>query len=208
MVKQRWGDAWRRALDVAVAGAGLVIGAPVLAVVAVALRLTQGSPVLFRQRRSGRHGEEFTIVKFRTMRAERFPGEPDPDRLTKVGSLLRHTSLDELPQLWNVLKGDMGLIGPRPTLPEQVALYGPHERRRLEVRPGITGWAQVNGRNSLSWPERIELDIWYVDHRSAAVDARIVALTIRNLFKQEGITAEGGVNPGFPGPASTPAEQE
>jgi lipopolysaccharide/colanic/teichoic acid biosynthesis glycosyltransferase len=190
----------RRAVDVVLAGAALVVLSPVLALVAVAIRVTSGRPVLFCQARSGWQGREFTIVKFRTMRGERYEGEPDADRLTRVGRVLRSTSLDEIPQLWNVLRGDMSLIGPRPTLPEQVALYGAHERRRLEVRPGVTGWAQVNGRNAISWPERIELDIWYVDHRSLLLDLRIVGRTLRDLVRPSGITGEGGVNPGFPGP--------
>jgi len=188
----------RRVIDLAVAGVALVVLSPVIAVIAVLVRLRMGAPVLFRQARTGWHGKEFTIVKFRTMRNERFVGEPDAERLSAMGDWLRRTSLDELPQLWNVLRGDMSLIGPRPTLPEQVARYSPHQRRRLEIRPGLTGWAQINGRNSISWPERIELDIWYIDHRTVRLDARIVARTLRRLVKPDGITGEGGVNPGFP----------
>jgi lipopolysaccharide/colanic/teichoic acid biosynthesis glycosyltransferase len=195
----------RRAIDVVVAGTALVVLSPVLAVVALLVRLRLGSPVLFRQRRSGLHGEEFTIVKLRTMRAERYPGEPDADRTPPLGHRLRSTSLDELPQLWNVLRGDMSLIGPRPTLPEQVARYGPHERRRLEVKPGLTGWAQVNGRNAISWPDRIELDIWYIAHRSLTLDLRILARTIGRLLRPHGISGEGGVNPDFPGPTDPPS---
>jgi lipopolysaccharide/colanic/teichoic acid biosynthesis glycosyltransferase len=190
----------RRLVDVVVAGVALVVLSPVLGALALIVRVRLGSPVLFRQARSGQDGVEFTIVKLRTMRAERYPGEPDADRTPRLGHLLRSTSLDELPQLINVLRGDMSLIGPRPTLPEQVARYGPHERRRLEIRPGLTGWAQVNGRNSLTWPERIELDIWYIDHRSLRLDLSIVARTVRRLLRPEGVTAEGGVNPDFPGP--------
>jgi lipopolysaccharide/colanic/teichoic acid biosynthesis glycosyltransferase len=196
----------RRAVDVVVAAAVLAAAGPVIAVLALVIRLRLGSPVLFRQVRTGRDGVEFTIVKFRTMRAERFPGEPDADRTPALGHLLRSTSLDELPQLWNVLRGDMSLVGPRPTLPEQVARYGPRERRRLEVRPGLTGWAQVNGRNRITWPERIELDIWYIDHRSLRLDARIVLRTLRRLVGRDGVLAEGGVNPGFPGPGEVPPE--
>ncbi|MET0728088.1 MAG: sugar transferase [Acidimicrobiales bacterium] len=195
----------RRAVDVAVASLALLVLSPVLAVLAVLVRLRLGSPVLFRQQRSGLGGEPFTIVKLRTMRAERFPGEPDADRTPRLGHILRGMSLDELPQLWNVLRGDMSIVGPRPTLPEQVVRYGAHERRRLEVRPGLTGWAQVNGRNSLSWPERIELDIWYVDHRSLALDLRIVGRTLSGVVRPAGVTAEGGVNPGFPGPSDPPS---
>jgi lipopolysaccharide/colanic/teichoic acid biosynthesis glycosyltransferase len=196
----------RRAVDVVVAATGLVVLSPVLAVAALAVRVRLGSPVLFRQARSGKDGVEFTIVKLRTMRAERHPGEPDADRTPRLGHLLRSTSLDELPQLLNVLRGDMSLIGPRPTLPSQVARYGPHERRRLEIKPGLTGWAQVNGRNDLSWPERIELDIFYIDHRSLRLDGRIVARTLARLVRPSGVTAAGGINPDFPGPADHPPE--
>ena len=188
----------RRAIDVVVAGIALVVLSPVIAMIAVLIRVRMGAPVLFRQLRTGWRGNEFTIVKFRTMRNERYAGEPDAERLTALGNWLRRTSLDELPQLWNVLHGDMSLIGPRPTLPEQVANYSEHQRRRLEIRPGLTGWAQVNGRNSISWPERIELDIWYIDHRSLRMDARIIGRTLRRLVRPAGITGEGGVNPGFP----------
>jgi lipopolysaccharide/colanic/teichoic acid biosynthesis glycosyltransferase len=197
----------RRTIDVVVAAVAAVVLAPVMAVLAAAIRLSMGRPVLFRQQRSGRHGVEFSIVKFRTMRAERFPGEPDADRLTRVGHLLRSTSMDELPQLWNVLRGEMGLIGPRPTLPEQVVHYSAHQRRRLEMRPGITGYAQVKGRNSITWPERIELDVWYIDNRTIALDVRILVTTVLNLFKREGITGPGGVNQGFPLPAPDPIDE-
>lgn len=190
----------RRAVDLVVAAVAAVVLSPVAAVLAVAIRLTMGRPVLFRQQRSGLHGEEFSIAKFRTMRAPRYPDEPDADRLTKVGAFLRNTSLDELPQLLNVLRGEMTLIGPRPTLPEQVVHYSEHQRRRLEVRPGITGYAQVKGRNAILWPERIELDIWYIDHRTLALDVRILLLTVRNLLRREGILGPGGVNQGFPLP--------
>ncbi|MCA1670695.1 MAG: sugar transferase [Actinobacteria bacterium] len=190
----------KRTVDIAVATLVGVALAPVMALVALAIRLTMGRPVLFRQRRSGQHGREFSIAKFRTMRAPEYDGEPDAERVTRVGHLLRSTSMDELPQLWNVLKGDMSLIGPRPTLPEQVAHYSEHQRRRLEIRPGITGWAQVKGRNAILWPERIELDIWYIDHRSLLLDLRILALTARNLFRREGITGPDGINQGFPVP--------
>jgi lipopolysaccharide/colanic/teichoic acid biosynthesis glycosyltransferase len=190
--------ALRRLVDIAVAGlAGLVLS-PLLAALALLVRWRLGSPVLFRQRRSGRHGRVFTIVKYRTMQAERSAGEPDADRLTSIGRVLRTTSLDELPELWNVLKGDMSLIGPRPTLPEQVDHYDDRQRRRLEIRPGLTGWAQVNGRNAISWPDRIELDIWYIDHRSLALDLRILGRTLLRLLLPRGVTGEGGVNPGFP----------
>jgi len=195
----------RRTVDVVVAGTALVALSPVLLVLAVVVRLRLGSPVLFRQARSGLHGQEFTIVKLRTMRGERYPGEPDAERTTRLGHLLRSTSLDELPQLWNVLRGDMSLIGPRPTLPEQVARYSERERGRLSVRPGLTGWAQVNGRNSISWPERIELDLEYIERRSLRLDLEIVRRTVRRLVRPEGITGEGGVNPGYPDPGDPPS---
>ena len=194
----------RRAFDLAAAAAAAVVLAPVMAVIAVAIRVTMGRPVLFRQPRSGLGGEEFSIAKFRTMRHPRFDDEPDAARLTRTGHVLRSTSLDELPQLWNVLRGEMGIIGPRPTLPEQVVHYSAHQRRRLEMRPGITGYAQVKGRNSILWPERIELDIWYIDHRTLLLDVRILVTTVRNLFKREGITGPGGVNQGCPIPAAPP----
>jgi lipopolysaccharide/colanic/teichoic acid biosynthesis glycosyltransferase len=191
----------RRIVDVVAGGLGGLLLVPVAAVVAVVIRCRCGSPVLFRQLRAGRRGEPFTILKFRTMRPERFPGEPDAERLTPLGRALRSSSLDELPQLWNVLRGEMSLIGPRPTLPEQVVHYSPRQRGRLAVRPGLTGWAQVRGRNALSWPERIELDLWYLAHRSVLLDLRIVALTVLRLLRPSGITGPGGHNPGFPAPA-------
>ena len=190
----------RRIVDVLVSGVALVVLSPLVLVTAAGVLLTMGRPVLFRQRRSGLAEREFTIVKLRTMRAERWPGEPDADRTGRWGRLMRASSLDELPQLVNVLRGDMSLIGPRPTLPEQVVHYDDRQRGRLSVRPGITGWAQVNGRNSLSWPERIELDLWYVEHRSLGLDVRILLLTVLALVRPEGITGTGGVNPGMPAP--------
>ena len=190
----------RRLVDVIVSGIAGVLLAPVMAVVAVLVRLKMGSPVLFLQRRSGLHGREFTIYKFRTMRAEAFSGEPDAVRDTSLGRTLRATSLDELPQLLNVIKGDMSLIGPRPTLPEQVVHYSERQRGRLAVRPGITGWAQVKVRNAASWPERIELDLEYIEKRSLALDLRIVGLTLLRLVRPSGLYGEGGVNQGFPAP--------
>ena len=183
----------KRALDVAGAALGLVMTAPVLAAAAAAVKLEDGGPVLFRQERVGRDGRPFRITKLRTMvpEADRLAtthalDEGDP-RITRVGTWLRRTSLDELPELWNVLLGDMSLVGPRPTLAYQVERYTDHQRRRLEVRPGITGWAQVRGRASLPWPERIELDVWYVDHASLALDLRILAATVRVLLRGEGV---------------------
>lgn len=190
----------QRVIDVIVVlGAGVVL-LPVALVIAVLVRVKLGSPVLFRQTRTGLGGKQFSIVKFRTMRPTAYEGQPDNERDTPLGNRLRSTSLDELPQLWNVLRGDMSLIGPRPTLPEQVAHYSDRQRVRLRIRPGLTGWAQVNGRNSISWPERIELDLWYIEHRSPRLDLRIVARTLLRLVKPEGILGEGGVNPGFPHP--------
>jgi lipopolysaccharide/colanic/teichoic acid biosynthesis glycosyltransferase len=177
-----------RALDVAGASVALAIASPALAVAALAVKLEDGGPVLYRQRRVGLRGEEFDLVKLRTMvvGAERrgagwAVNEGDP-RITRVGRLLRRLSLDELPQLWNVVRGEMSLIGPRPTLAYQVERYTPRQRRRLDVKPGITGWAQIHGRARLPWDERIELDLWYVDHRSPAVDLKILMRTPLALF--------------------------
>jgi lipopolysaccharide/colanic/teichoic acid biosynthesis glycosyltransferase len=190
----------RRLIDLAVAGIVLVVSSPVAGVVAALVRLRLGRPVLFRQQRVGLRGREFTIRKFRTMRPEAYAGEPDDVRDTSLGRALRASSLDELPQLWNVVRGDMSLIGPRPTLPEQVRHYSPRQHGRHAVRPGLTGWAQVNGRNSISWPERIELDVYYIEHRSLGLDLRIVASTLGQLVRPQGIYGAGGVNQGFPGP--------
>lgn len=188
----------RRLVDILVAVSVGVLLSPLLLVVAVVVRWRMGSPVLFRQRRVGLHGAEFSIVKFRTMRPERWPGEPDADRDSALGRRLRAMSLDELPQLWNVLRADMSLIGPRPTLPEQVLHYSERQRGRLGVRPGLTGWAQVNGRNSISWPERIELDLDYIDNQSLGLDVRIVCRTVVQLLRPAGIYGPEGVNMGFP----------
>jgi lipopolysaccharide/colanic/teichoic acid biosynthesis glycosyltransferase len=177
-----------RALDVAGASAALALASPALALAALAVKLEDGGPVLYRQRRVGLHGREFELVKLRTMvvGAERegagwAVNEGDP-RITRVGRLLRRLSLDELPQLWNVVRGDMSLIGPRPTLSYQVERYTARHRRRLEVKPGITGWAQIHGRARLPWDERIELDVWYVEHRSPWVDLQILLRTPLALF--------------------------
>jgi lipopolysaccharide/colanic/teichoic acid biosynthesis glycosyltransferase len=190
----------RRAGDVVLAAVAVIVLAPVAAIVAMLIWLRLGSPVLFRQTRTGLRGTEFSILKFRTMRPPEWPGQPDGERETRLGRLLRCMSLDELPQVVNILRGEMSFIGPRPTLPEQVRHYSPHQRRRLDVRPGLTGWAQVCGRNSLSWPERIELDLWYIEHRNLWLDARIVARTLANLLRPRGVTGAGGMNPGFPAP--------
>jgi len=196
----------RRVCDVLTAGAAVVLLAPLLLALAVLVRLRLGSPVLFRQRRSGWHGKEFAILKFRTMHRPRYPDQPDHERETRIGTALRRTSLDELPQLMNILRGDMSLIGPRPTLPEQVRAYDPRQRGRLAVRPGLTGWAQIHGRNLLSWPERIELDLWYIEHRTWLLDARIAILTVATLVRSRGVVGQNGTNPGFP--ASTPTRRD
>lgn len=199
-------DRARRVVDVVVAGTALLLLAPLGLLVALAILATAGRPVLFRQRRCGLHGREFLILKFRTLAEPRWPGEPDRDRATRLGALLRWTSVDELPQLVNIVRGEMSLIGPRPTLPEQVRHYSERQRRRLAIRPGLTGWAQVRGRNALSWPARIELDIWYVEHRTWRLDAWIVLRTIAGLAWPRGVTGHGGVNPGF-GPGAEPITQ-
>jgi len=172
-----------RVADVAVAGFGLAVAAPVLAVAAAAVKLADGGPVLYRQQRVGKDGVEFELLKLRTMvvGAEKIGAgaavnEGDP-RITRPGVLLRRLSVDELPQLWNVIRGDMSVIGPRPTLAYQVERYTPRQRRRLEVKPGLTGWAQIHGRARLPWVERIELDVWYVEHRSPRVDLKILLRT-------------------------------
>ena len=159
-----------------------------LAIAAFGVRLTMGTPILFRQERAGLGGRPFTIIKLRTMRN----GEgTDAERITKFGSFLRKTSLDEIPQLVNVLRGDMSIVGPRPLPSSYLPLYSPEQARRHEVRPGITGWAQVNGRNNISWQRRFELDVWYVDHRSWHLDARIVLMTIGAVLSRRGVSAEG-----------------
>jgi lipopolysaccharide/colanic/teichoic acid biosynthesis glycosyltransferase len=177
-----------RALDLVGASLGLALASPFLAAAAIAIKLDDRGPVLYRQQRVGKDGHEFELVKLRTMviGAERqgagWAVDHGDTRITRVGSVLRRISLDEVPQLWNVVRGEMSLIGPRPTLAYQVKQYTPHQRRRLDVRPGITGWAQVQGRASLPWEERIELDIWYVDNRSPRLDAKILARTPLALF--------------------------
>jgi lipopolysaccharide/colanic/teichoic acid biosynthesis glycosyltransferase len=177
-----------RALDVAGASLGLAIASPFLAVGALATKLSDGGPVVYRQRRVGKDGREFELLKLRTMvvGAEQqgagwAVNRGDP-RITRVGRVLRRLSLDEVPQLWNVVRGEMSLIGPRPTLAYQVEQYSPRQRKRLDVKPGITGWAQIHGRASLPWEERIELDVWYVENRSPAVDLKILLRTPRALF--------------------------
>jgi lipopolysaccharide/colanic/teichoic acid biosynthesis glycosyltransferase len=177
-----------RALDVVAAAVGFTIASPLLAVSAIAVKLEDGGPVLFRQTRVGMDGEDFELLKLRTMiigaegKGAGYAIDKGDSRITRVGRILRKTSIDELPQLWNVLRGDMSLIGPRPTLRYQVEKYTERQRKRLDVRPGLTGWAQIHGRATLPWEERIELDVWYVENRSPRVDLRILLRTPLALF--------------------------
>ena len=184
----------KRLFDLVSSAIGLLILAVPLAVLAWLIRRKLGSPVLFCQVRPGLQGRLFTMVKFRTMTDERGPDGallPDAQRLTAFGRFLRASSLDELPELWNVLKGDMSLVGPRPLLMEYLPLYTPEQARRHEVRPGITGWAQVNGRNAISWADKFALDVWYVDHRSLWLDVQILWRTVRKVLVRDGISAAG-----------------
>lgn len=183
----------KRAFDVVCSFFGLLFLSPVILVLAWMIRRKLGSPVFFRQLRPGKNGVPFEMIKFRTMRdAIDANGQPLPDseRMTPFGSFLRSSSLDELPELWNVLKGDMSLVGPRPLLMQYLPLYTAAQNRRHEVRPGVTGWAQVNGRNSLSWDEKFKLDVWYVDNRSLRLDVKILFLTVRKVLIKEGISQE------------------
>ena len=186
----------KRLFDILGAVFGLLILLPIIVTLAWQVRRKLGSPVLFRQTRPGLHGKPFQLIKFRTMRnAIGLDGRPLPDseRMTSFGSFLRSASLDELPELWNVLKGDMSLVGPRPLLMEYLPLYSLEQARRHELRPGVTGWAQVNGRNALSWEEKFRLDVWYVDNHSFWLDLKILALTVKKVFVREGISAAGEV---------------
>ena len=190
----RYNPTFKRILDGVVAAVALIVLSPLLAGLALLIRLTMGAPVLFRQQRPGLHGKPFTLYKFRTMTDERdAQGNllPDEQRLTRLGRFLRSTSLDELPELWNVLKGDMSLVGPRPLLMEYLPLYTPEQFRRHEVKPGITGWAQINGRNALTWEEKFKLDVWYVDHLSFFLDMKILFLTLWKVLTREGISHPG-----------------
>lgn len=184
----------KRLIDVVASAAGLIVLSPLLLVVWLMVRRRMGSPALFRQIRPGLHGRPFKMIKFRTMRDAMGPdGQPLPDaeRLTAFGRWLRATSLDELPELWNVLKGDMSLVGPRPLLMEYVPRYTPEQARRHDVRPGITGWAQVNGRNAVGWDQKFALDVWYVDRHTLWLDVKIIALTLRRIVQRDGISAPG-----------------
>jgi sugar transferase EpsL len=195
----------KAALDRAGAFAGLLLLGPALLAIAVCIRAAMGSPVLFRQVRPGKGGRPFRIVKFRTMldaRDERGP-LPDEQRLTALGRFLRSASLDELPQLWNVLKGELSLVGPRPLVMQYLERYSPRQARRHEVMPGITGWSQINGRNALSWEEKLELDVWYVEHWSLWLDLKILALTLGAVLRRKGVSNPGHATmPDFLGSAA------
>ena len=184
----------KRLFDIALSAVALLLLFPVMGIVAWQIRMKLGSPVLFRQIRPGLHGKPFEMIKFRSMRdAVDATGQvlPDAQRLTPFGRLLRSTSLDELPELWNVLKGDMSLVGPRPLLMDYLPLYTVEQSRRHDVRPGVTGWAQVNGRNALGWEDKFQLDVWYVDHQSLWLDMKIMLMTIKKVFLRDGIGAPG-----------------
>lgn len=184
----------KRAFDIAASASALVVLSPVLAITAYKVKKELGSPVLFRQTRPGLHGKPFEMVKFRTMKdATDKAGNalPDSERLTEFGKKLRASSLDELPELWNVLKGDMSLVGPRPLLMEYLPLYSAEQAKRHNVRPGVTGYAQVNGRNSLSWEDKFKLDTWYVEHQSFLLDMKILLKTVKKVTIKDGISAEG-----------------
>ena len=178
----------KRWMDIVEASIGLVVLSPLLLIVAVLVRLTMGAPVHFTQTRPGSGGKPFAILKFRTMRQGT---GTDAERLTRLGRFLRRTSLDELPALWNVLKGDMSLVGPRPLLMQYVDRYTPEQARRHEIKPGITGLAQVNGRNAITWEQKFAFDVWYVDHQSLWLDVKILALTVRKVLAREGISQQG-----------------
>lgn len=182
----------KRLLDILLSGLALIVLSPVLLVTAILVRTKLGSPVIFHQDRPGKDGEIFRLYKFRSMTDE-WDAEgnllPDEVRLTKFGKLLRSTSLDELPELWNILRGDMSIVGPRPLLVKYLPLYNEEQRHRHDVRPGLTGWAQANGRNALSWEEKFQLDVWYVEHISFWVDVKTIFLTVKNVLRREGISS-------------------
>jgi lipopolysaccharide/colanic/teichoic acid biosynthesis glycosyltransferase len=185
---------FKRLMDIVLSVAGIVLLSPVLLAVWIAVRRRMGSPALFRQLRPGLNGRPFEMIKFRTMLDRLGPDGatlPDSDRLTSFGRWLRATSLDELPELWNVLKGDMSLVGPRPLLMEYLPLYSPEQARRHAVRPGVTGWAQVNGRNAVSWERKFELDVWYVERHNLWLDVKIVAMTVVRIVRRDDISAPG-----------------
>jgi len=184
----------KRLIDIFLSGSALLLASPLMAAIALTIRLCDGRPVFFRQTRPGYRGKPFALLKFRTMRDSRDAQGlllPDAERLTALGALLRQLSLDELPQLWNVFRGDMSLVGPRPLLMQYMDRYSPEQLRRHDVKPGITGWAQVHGRNGMTWPERFHLDLWYVNHWSLAVDAWILLRTPWQIVKRNGISQQG-----------------
>ncbi len=184
----------KRSFDLVASLFGLILLSPIIAIVSWYINKKLGSPVLFKQKRPGKHGEIFEMIKFRTMLdALDYKGHPLPDseRMTPMGSFLRSTSLDELPGLWNVLKGDMSLVGPRPLLVEYLQLYSEEQARRHNVKPGITGWAQVNGRNAICWDEKFKFDVWYVDNQNFWLDIKILLLTVRKVFVRDGINGDG-----------------
>lgn len=187
----------KRLLDIVSSALGLLILSPVLILVSLLIRLKLGSPVFFTHERPGLHGEPFNMIKFRTM-IDAFDGEgkplPDAERLTALGKFLRKFSLDELPELWNVLNGDMSLVGPRPLLMEYLPLYSVEQAKRHNAKPGITGWAQVNGRNAIGWDEKFKLDVWYVEHQSFWLDIKILFMTVYKVLKREGISQDGHVS--------------
>ena len=184
----------KRVLDVVLTVIALVLLAPIIAVVALAVRLRLGSPVIFRQARPGRQERLFTLIKFRTMVSAPDAGPLNDDqRMTPLGSLLRSTSLDELPELWNVLRGEMSIVGPRPLLPEYLPLYTPEQRHRHDMRPGLTGWSQINGRNATTWEEQFAFDVWYVEHWSIGLDLKIIWRTIMVVLSRQGISQDGEV---------------
>ena len=193
----------KRFFDFSASLAALLLLSPVLLLLALLVGVKLGSPVFFTQTRPGLHGQPFEMIKFRTMTNARSADGallPDAERLTRFGRFLRSTSLDELPELWNVLKGEMSLVGPRPLLMDYLPLYSPEQARRHEVKPGITGWAQVNGRNAISWEDKFQLDVWYVDHQSFWLDLKILLLTIKNVIYRQDINAAGDTAmPLFPG---------
>ncbi|HET9427625.1 MAG TPA: sugar transferase [Allosphingosinicella sp.] len=198
----------KRLIDLFASALGLLVLLPVMGVVAVLVRVNLGSPIFFRQLRPGLHGRPFQLIKFRTMRIDDGAGSDvgsDARRLTRLGRFLRSTSLDELPELWNVLRGDMSLVGPRPLLMQYLDRYTPEQARRNLVKPGLTGWAQVNGRNALSWEEKFALDNYYVDHQSLWLDLKILVITLVHLVRPSGISAEGSATmPEFMGSADRP----
>lgn len=209
----------KRLLDIVITIPALIILSPILILIGILVGIFHGFPILFRQKRPGHHGKIFTIYKFRTMQnLEDESGNPLPDekRLTKFGRFLRAASLDELPELFNVVKGEMSLVGPRPLLIAYLPLYNERQARRHEVLPGITGWAQIHGRNELTWPEKFELDLWYVDHQSLWLDIKILALTTIKVLKREGISQPGkataelfkGNQPETPKDSDTPSENQ